>query len=145
MNPRFPAPLNTYNPTVHATVEAIFGALVNIVPQKARADGCGSRSIILGGRSTKAGQSYVQYEILGGGGPLGINIYKYALQRKDIVITHVIDIEPTLLGKDMGTHSGIEATGVLLLLLRLLGGRRRHGVACDLRQTAFRCCEPRRK
>ncbi len=68
MNPRFPAPLNTYNPTVHATVEAIFSALVNIVPRKARADGCGSRSIILGGRSTKAGQSYVQYEILGGGG-----------------------------------------------------------------------------
>jgi N-methylhydantoinase B len=68
MNPRFPAPLNTYNPTVHATVEAIFAALVNIVPKKARADGCGSRSIILGGRSTKAGQSYVQYEILGGGG-----------------------------------------------------------------------------
>ncbi len=68
MNPRFPAPLNTYNPTVHATVEAVFAALTNIVPQKARADGCGSRSIILGGRSTKAGQSYVQYEILGGGG-----------------------------------------------------------------------------
>ena len=68
MNPRFPAPLNTYNPTVHATVEAVFAALTNIVPHKARADGCGSRSIILGGRSTKAGQSYVQYEILGGGG-----------------------------------------------------------------------------
>ena len=68
MNPRFPAPVNTYNPTVHATVEAVFSALVNILPNKARADGCGSRSIILGGRSTKAGQSYVQYEILGGGG-----------------------------------------------------------------------------
>ena len=68
MNPRFPAPVNTYNPTVHATVEAVFSALVNIMPAKARADGCGSRSIILGGRSTKAGQSYVQYEILGGGG-----------------------------------------------------------------------------
>jgi N-methylhydantoinase B len=68
MNPRFPAPVNTYNPTVHATVVAVFAALVNIVPSKARADGCGSRSIILGGRSTKAGQSYVQYEILGGGG-----------------------------------------------------------------------------
>ena len=67
MNPRFPAPLNTYNPTVHATVESVFAALVNIMPAKARADGCGSRSIILGGRSTKAGQSYVQYEILGGG------------------------------------------------------------------------------
>jgi N-methylhydantoinase B len=53
---------------VHATVEAVFAALAHVMPAKARADGCGSRSIILGGRSTKAGQSYVQYEILGGGG-----------------------------------------------------------------------------
>ncbi len=68
VNPRFPAPVNTYNPTVHAMVEAVFAALVNIVPSRARADGCGSRSIILGGRATSAGQSYVQYEILGGGG-----------------------------------------------------------------------------
>ena len=68
VNPRFPAPVNTYNPTVHAMVEAVFAALVNIVPSRARADGCGSRSIILGGRATLAGQSYVQYEILGGGG-----------------------------------------------------------------------------
>jgi N-methylhydantoinase B len=67
MNPRFPAPVNTYNPTVHATVEAVFAALTNIVPAKARADGCGSRSIILGGRSTNTGKGYVQYEILGGG------------------------------------------------------------------------------
>jgi N-methylhydantoinase B len=67
MNPRYPAPVNTYNPTVHATVEAVFAALAHLVPSKARADGCGSRSIILGGRSTKAGQSYVHYEILGGG------------------------------------------------------------------------------
>ena len=68
VNPRYPAPVNTYNPTVHALVEAVFAALVNIVPARARADGCGSRSIILGGRSTSAGKSYVQYEILGGGG-----------------------------------------------------------------------------
>lgn len=67
MNPRFPAPVNTYNPTVHATVEAIFSAMTQIAPQMARADGCGSRSIIIGGRSTLAGKSYVQYEILGGG------------------------------------------------------------------------------
>lgn len=67
MNPRYPAPVNTYNPTVHAAVEAVFAALAHVMPAKARADGCGSRSIILGGRSTKAGQSYVQYEILGGG------------------------------------------------------------------------------
>ncbi len=67
MNPRFPAPVNTYNPTVHATVEAVFAALTDIVPSKARADGCGSRSIIIGGRGGRAGQSYVQYEILAGG------------------------------------------------------------------------------
>jgi N-methylhydantoinase B len=67
MDPRFPAPVNTYNPTVHATVEAVFAALAHVVPAKARGDGCGSRSIILGGRSTKAGQDYVQYEIVGGG------------------------------------------------------------------------------
>ena len=36
--------------------------------RKARADGCGSRSIIIGGRSTSAGKSYVQYEIVAGGG-----------------------------------------------------------------------------
>ncbi|MGE3244870.1 MAG: hydantoinase B/oxoprolinase family protein [Beijerinckiaceae bacterium] len=68
MNPRYPAPVNTYNPTVHALVECLFAALTEVVPQKARADGCGSRSIILGGRQTQAGKSYVQYEIFGGGG-----------------------------------------------------------------------------
>jgi len=46
-----------------ATVEAIS----NIVPECARADGCGSRSIIIGGRSTRSGKGYVQYEIVGGG------------------------------------------------------------------------------
>lgn len=68
MNPRFPAPVNTYNPTVHALVECLFAALTDVVPEKARADGCGSRSIILGGRQNYAGKSYVQYEIFGGGG-----------------------------------------------------------------------------
>jgi len=67
LNPRFPAPVNTYNPTVHALVEALYGALTDIVPELARADGCGSRSIILGGRNASTGKGYVQYEILGGG------------------------------------------------------------------------------
>jgi N-methylhydantoinase B len=67
LNPRFPAPVNTYNPTVHALVEALYGALGHMVPELARADGCGSRSIIIGGRSTYTGKSYVQYEIFGGG------------------------------------------------------------------------------
>jgi N-methylhydantoinase B len=67
LNPRFPAPVNTYNPTVHALVDALFAALGPIVPGKVRADGSGSRSIIIGGRSTSAGKGYVQYEIVAGG------------------------------------------------------------------------------
>lgn len=49
-----------------------------------------------------------------GAGPLGINIYKYALSRSDISITHVIDIDESLSGKDMGTHAGLESTNVLI-------------------------------
>jgi N-methylhydantoinase B len=67
LNPRFPAPVNTYNPTVHALVDAVYDALSNIVPDKVRADGSGSRSIILGGRDSATGQGYVQYEIIAGG------------------------------------------------------------------------------
>jgi N-methylhydantoinase B len=67
LNPHFPAPVNTYNPTVHALVDAVYDALSNIVPDKVRADGAGSRSIILGGRGTYTGKGYVQYEIIAGG------------------------------------------------------------------------------
>ncbi|WP_429810489.1 hydantoinase B/oxoprolinase family protein [Ensifer sp. B1-9] len=67
VNPRYPAPVNTYNPTVHAIVDAVFAALAHVVPERSRADGCGSRSIILGGRNTNTGKGYVQYEIVGGG------------------------------------------------------------------------------
>src|SRR6266700_1061206 len=82
LNPRFPAPVNTYNPTVHALVDAIFAALSHVTPDKARADGSGSRSIILGGRNPHTGRNYVQYEIVAGGagaratkdGPSGITV-----------------------------------------------------------------------
>ncbi len=67
LNPRFPAPVNTYNPTIHALVDAIFDAMSHVVPGKVRADGSGSRSIILGGRDTHTGKGYVQYEIIAGG------------------------------------------------------------------------------
>ncbi len=67
LNPRFPAPVNTYNPTIHALVDALFDAMSHIVPGKVRADGSGSRSIILGGRDTYTGKGYVQYEIIAGG------------------------------------------------------------------------------
>ncbi|HYX91090.1 MAG TPA: hydantoinase B/oxoprolinase family protein, partial [Myxococcaceae bacterium] len=67
LDPRFPAPVNTYNPTVHALIDALFAALGHLAPAKARADGSGSRSIIIGGRNTYTGNGYVQYEITGGG------------------------------------------------------------------------------
>src|ERR1043166_3202557 len=67
VNPLFPAPVNTYNPTVHALVEALLEASSKITPHKKVGDGCSSRSIIIGGRSNKTGKSYVQYEIFGGG------------------------------------------------------------------------------
>lgn len=52
--------------------------------------------------------------VLIGAGPLGINIYKYALQRQDIRIAQVIDIDPTLKGRDMGEHSGGKVSGVVI-------------------------------
>ncbi|HZS64370.1 MAG TPA: hydantoinase B/oxoprolinase family protein [Xanthobacteraceae bacterium] len=67
LDPHFPAPVNTYNPTVHALVDALFDALSHLVPARARADGSGSRSIVIGGRSTYTGKGYVQYEIIAGG------------------------------------------------------------------------------
>jgi len=67
VNPYFPAPVNTYNPTVHALVESLLEASSQITPRKKVGDGCSSRSIIIGGRSNKTGKGYVQYEIFGGG------------------------------------------------------------------------------
>jgi len=54
------------------------------------------------------------YAALIGAGPLGINIYKYAMQRKDILISQVIDIDPSLKGRDMGEHSGLDKSNVLI-------------------------------
>jgi N-methylhydantoinase B len=73
VDPHFPAAVNTYNPTVHAVVDAIFDAMSAIVPGRGRADGCASRSFVLsgtaaGGLSGTAGaRRYVQYELFGGG------------------------------------------------------------------------------
>jgi N-methylhydantoinase B len=67
VNPRFPAAVNTYMPTAHAVVEAIFKALGSFVPEKRVAGGSGSSAIALGGPSAGARRSYVHYEILTGG------------------------------------------------------------------------------
>ena len=67
LSPRFPAPVNSYNPTVHATIDAIFEALSRVVPNRKRADGSGNRSIVLGGRNARTGKSTIQYELMFGG------------------------------------------------------------------------------
>jgi 2,4-diaminopentanoate dehydrogenase len=54
------------------------------------------------------------YAALIGAGPLGINIYKYAMQRQDILISQVIDIDPSLKGRDMGEHAGLAKSEVLI-------------------------------
>lgn len=66
VDPRFPAPVNTYNPTMHAVAEAIFEALSQISRGRSVADGCGSRSIFIGGSSAD-GRPVLLYELFGGG------------------------------------------------------------------------------
>jgi N-methylhydantoinase B len=67
VDPRFPAAVNTYNPTVHAVVDATFDAMSAIVPHRGRADGCASRSFVMSGGREPGTRSYVQYELFGGG------------------------------------------------------------------------------
>jgi N-methylhydantoinase B len=67
VDPRFPAAVNTYNPTVHAVVDAVFDAMSAIVPGRGRADGCASRSFVMSGGREPGTKKYVQYEIFGGG------------------------------------------------------------------------------
>ena len=68
LNPRFPAPVNTYNPTVHALVDAMFAALDAIVPGAVARRRLRQplRSFSADATPT-ARKSYVQYEILAGG------------------------------------------------------------------------------
>ncbi len=67
VHPRFPAAVNTYNPTVHAVVDAVFQAMSDIAVGRGRADGCASRSFVLSGGRDAGARKYVQYEIFGGG------------------------------------------------------------------------------
>ncbi len=68
LNPRFPAPVNTYNPTVTAIIDAVFQSLSETVPNRKRAEGCGSGGFTIGGQKRGSGQSYIQYELIAGGG-----------------------------------------------------------------------------
>jgi N-methylhydantoinase B len=67
LDPHFPAPVNTYNATVHAVINAVFEALSGLCPQAQRADGCDSRSLLFGLPAQGGGRGYVQYEIFAGG------------------------------------------------------------------------------
>ncbi len=67
LHPRFPAAVNTYMPTAHVVVEAIFKALGRFVPQKRIAGGSGSAAMVLGGRGAADKRAYVHYEIFTGG------------------------------------------------------------------------------
>ncbi len=70
LDPRFPAPMNTYNATVHAVINAVFEALAGLAPEAARADGSDSRSLLFGlpaDRPDPRARAYVQYEIFAGG------------------------------------------------------------------------------
>ena len=67
LDPIFPAPVNSYNPTAMGVCESIFSALKEALPEKRIAASSASSGFALGGRKTSSGQSYVQYELFGGG------------------------------------------------------------------------------
>ena len=70
LDPCFPAPVNTYNATVHAVVNAALEALGALMPGAGRGDGSDSRSLIFGlgpGRRDPRARVDVQYEIFAGG------------------------------------------------------------------------------
>ncbi|MCL6637539.1 MAG: hydantoinase B/oxoprolinase family protein, partial [Alicyclobacillus sp.] len=66
VDPRYPAPVNTYNPTVHALEEALFAALSPLAERRV-AGGAGSRSLAVSGRHPQTGEPFVMYELFGGG------------------------------------------------------------------------------
>jgi len=67
LDPFFPAPVNSYNPTAMGVCEAVFSALKDALPEKRIAASSASSGFALGGRKTSSGQGYVQYELFGGG------------------------------------------------------------------------------
>ena len=65
VDPYFPAPVNTYNPALHAIIESIFAAFGDQVPEFTRADGGGGRALTF---AHKVGQdTLIQYELFAGG------------------------------------------------------------------------------
>lgn len=65
VDPYFPAPVNTYNPALHAIIESIFAAFGESAPQFARADGGGGRAMTLAHVLDQ--KTLIQYELFAGG------------------------------------------------------------------------------
>lgn len=65
LDPRFPAAVNTYNPTVHAIIDSVMEALAPIGSGCARADGSGGRVLSFSHQGNA--RPRLQYEILAGG------------------------------------------------------------------------------
>jgi len=65
VDPFFPAPVNTYNPALHAIIESIFAAFGESAPQFARADGGGGRAMTLAHFIDR--KTLIQYELFAGG------------------------------------------------------------------------------
>ena len=68
LEPELPAPMNTYNPTVHAVINASFDALGQLTDMVQRADGSDSRSLIFGfPKKVNEARPSISYEIFAGG------------------------------------------------------------------------------
>jgi len=68
LEPELPAPMNTYNPTVHAVINASFDALGQLTEMVQRADGSDSRSLIFGfPKKANEARATISYEIFAGG------------------------------------------------------------------------------
>lgn len=64
VNPRFPAPVNSYIPTTHLVYSCVSEAVGKLSPEHAVADsGFGLGAIAFGYKATGTGESYVHYEI----------------------------------------------------------------------------------
>ena len=68
LEPELPAPMNTYNPTVHAVINSGFDALGQLTEMVQRADGSDSRSLIFGfPQKRDEVRPSISYEIFAGG------------------------------------------------------------------------------
>jgi N-methylhydantoinase B len=65
LNPRFPAPVNSYIPATHLVFNVVMEALGKLVPEKAVADsGLGLGAVAFGYKASGTGENYVHYEIV---------------------------------------------------------------------------------